>query len=158
MGRASRRHGETHLPAAILLLPSLVNRRPPNNSSMYPSSINRFLCSTGMRCITLWRRLATRRILRGSMEAHPDPGPFSKYAPTACVFKPKSAAGVEFGTAARLPLPTSIQLLRNGQKSEVPTWVSRVLGHIRLAGTSRNAGQPLSGIACAMISEDSAPF
>ena len=52
MGRASRRHGETHLPAAILLLPSLVNRRPPNNSSMYPSSINRFLCSTGMRCIT----------------------------------------------------------------------------------------------------------
>jgi hypothetical protein len=35
---------------------------------------------------------------------------------------------------------------------------SRRLGHIRLSGISRNAGLPLSGIACAMISEDFAPF
>ena len=39
------------------------------------------------------------------------------------------------------------------------TWViPRRLGHIRLSGISRNAGLPLSGIACAMISEDFAPF
>jgi hypothetical protein len=40
-----------HLPSAILILPKPVSRSPPETSSMYPSSIRRVLCSTGMRCI-----------------------------------------------------------------------------------------------------------
>ena len=125
----------------------------------------------------LWRRLATRRILRGSMEAHPDPGPFSKYAPTACVFKPKSAAGVEFGTAARLPLrsltrpppnrggfclggktwlsarPARKTAIRRARRSYrkltvvIPQNVSRI--HIGLENIAPNTRLPRVAIGCA---------
>ena len=41
-----------HLPSAILSLPAFVSRSPPDNSCMYPSWINRSLCSAGIvRCI-----------------------------------------------------------------------------------------------------------
>jgi hypothetical protein len=41
-----------HLPSAILSLPTFVSRSPPDNSCMYPSWINRSLCSAGIvRCI-----------------------------------------------------------------------------------------------------------
>lgn len=65
-----------HLPAAILVLPSLVSRRPPNNSSMYPSSISRFLFSIGIRCIKPLapsRNEANSPRVRGGQ---PNPGPF----------------------------------------------------------------------------------
>ena len=37
-----------HLPSAILSLPAFVSRSPPDNSCMYPSWINRSLCSAGI--------------------------------------------------------------------------------------------------------------
>jgi hypothetical protein len=40
-----------HLPSAILILPKPVSRSPPKTSSIYPSSISRALCSSGMECI-----------------------------------------------------------------------------------------------------------
>jgi hypothetical protein len=41
-----------HSPSAILSLPAFVSRSPPDNSCMYPSWINRSLCSAGIvRCI-----------------------------------------------------------------------------------------------------------